>query len=331
MATYYDIFGQKVQYLASDPSPVAVGQVWYNSTSNTAKVQGVTTSSSWSTGGNMNDAQGGNGGGDSQTSAVALQGTLGAVTTVEEYDGTSWTNGPNSTNTYGSRSAGGASASAGLIGGYSNSPFTTYTVLEEWNGLSFSGGGSSNTPGYSAGTCYGVNLNALGWVGRDGPNNTANEHYDGSSWTTVNPSPPGQRGGNLAGVLTSAIMASGFVPPNNTTVNSFDYDGTSWTAITNLPSGSDSINSGSGATSSSAYMKYGGSREPSLGRIDTSDFWNGSAWSNETSLPAPRSGSNGGVATSYTGALMFGGSPSGTTTFEFTASGVPETQTLTTT
>ena len=321
MATYYDIFGQKVQYLSSDPANVTEGQVWYNSTSNTAKYQSFVASSSWATGGNMNDANNGNGGGDSQTSAVALQGTLGSVTTVEEYDGSTWTNGPNSSNTYGSRSAGGASASAGLIGGYTNSPFTTYTALEEWNGSSFSGGGSSNTPGYGQGTCYGVNLNSLGWVGRDGPNNTANEHYDGSTWTTVNPSPPGQRGGNLAGVLTSAIMASGFVPPNNTTVNSFDYDGTSWTAITNLSPGDDSLNSGSGATTSSAYMKYGGNREPSLGRIATSDFWNGSAWSSEVSLPAPRSGSNGGTATSYTGALMFGGTPSGTTTFEFQAAG----------
>jgi hypothetical protein len=37
VATYYDIFGQKVQYLSSDPSDVQKGQVWYNSTSNTAK------------------------------------------------------------------------------------------------------------------------------------------------------------------------------------------------------------------------------------------------------------------------------------------------------
>ena len=31
MATYYEIHGQKVKYLSSDPSPVTEGQVWYNS------------------------------------------------------------------------------------------------------------------------------------------------------------------------------------------------------------------------------------------------------------------------------------------------------------
>jgi hypothetical protein len=47
VATYYDINGQKVQNLASDPSPVQEGQVWYNTTSNTAKVQGY-QSAAWS-------------------------------------------------------------------------------------------------------------------------------------------------------------------------------------------------------------------------------------------------------------------------------------------
>lgn len=328
MATYYDIFGQKVQYLSSDPSNVQIGQVWYNSTSNTAKFQGATTVSSWATGGNMNDANSGNGAGDSQTSAIALQGNLGSVTVVESYDGSTWTNGPSSSNSYGSRSAGGATASAGLFGGYTNSPFTTYSTMEEYDGSTFSSGGSSNTPGYGSNSAYGVNLNSLGWVGRTGPNKAANEHYDGSTWTTVTSFPPGQTGGNVAGTLTSAVIASGFVPPNNTTVNSFDYDGSTWTAITNLPSGRDSINGGSACTSSSAYIKYGGSREPSLGSTANSDFWNGSAWSTETSLPSARQGSNGGVATSYTGALMFGGPT--TQTLEYQAAGLPETKTITT-
>jgi hypothetical protein len=37
MATYYGTYGQKVQYLASDPSDPQIGQVWYNSTSATLK------------------------------------------------------------------------------------------------------------------------------------------------------------------------------------------------------------------------------------------------------------------------------------------------------
>ena len=329
MATYYDIFGQKVQYIASDPSPVAVGQVWYNSTSNTTKVRGVTTTSAWATGGSMNDSKGGNGAGDSQNSAIALQGTLGAVTVVESYDGTSWTNGPSSSNNYGSRSAGGGSSSASLIGGYTNSPFTTYNVTEEYDGSGFTAGGVTNTPGYGVNAVYGVNNSALGFVGR-APTGTHNEHYNGTSWTTVNPSPPGQRGGFLSGSTSSAVLASGFVPPNNTTVDCLDYNGTSWTSITALSPGSDGIHGGSGGTNSSAVLIYGGVREPSLGDIDKVNFWNGSAWSSETSLPSARRGANGGVATAYTQGLLFGESPT-TATLEFQAAGVAETRTITVT
>ena len=123
-------------------------------------------------------------------------------------------------------------------------------------------------------------------------------------------------------------MASGFVPPNNTTVNCLDYDGTSWTSITSLSPGQDGIEGGSGGTNSSAVMIYGGVREPSLGNIDKVTFWNGSSWASETALPSPGRGSNGGVSVVYTDALLFGG-PS-TSTLEFQAAGVAETRTITT-
>ena len=51
MANYYDIKGQKVQNLATDPSPGTEGQLWYNTTSNTAKFNSVTSADAWSTGG----------------------------------------------------------------------------------------------------------------------------------------------------------------------------------------------------------------------------------------------------------------------------------------
>ena len=55
MATYYDIFGQKVQYLSSDPSNVVEGQVWYNSPSRVGKVQRF-QSAAWSSGSAMSAA-----------------------------------------------------------------------------------------------------------------------------------------------------------------------------------------------------------------------------------------------------------------------------------
>jgi hypothetical protein len=57
MATYYGTYGQKVQYLASDPSDPQIGQVWYNSTSAVLKVRQEVTVNAWASGGNLNTAR----------------------------------------------------------------------------------------------------------------------------------------------------------------------------------------------------------------------------------------------------------------------------------
>jgi hypothetical protein len=59
MAEYINIKGQNIEVVASDPANPTLGQIWYNSTSNTLKGGGVTTAGSWATGNNMNTARGG--------------------------------------------------------------------------------------------------------------------------------------------------------------------------------------------------------------------------------------------------------------------------------
>ena len=98
MATYYDIHGQKVEYLSSDPSPVTEGQVWYNSTAQVAKFRGVTTSNTWASG--ANHPQGGPGryisyssGTGTQTAALSAGGYSPTISGSYEYDGSAWTTG----------------------------------------------------------------------------------------------------------------------------------------------------------------------------------------------------------------------------------------------
>jgi hypothetical protein len=45
MAEYINIKGQNIEVVASDPANPTLGQIWYNSTSNTLKGGSVTTSS----------------------------------------------------------------------------------------------------------------------------------------------------------------------------------------------------------------------------------------------------------------------------------------------
>ena len=54
MTTYKGINGFAVQSVASDPSPLDEGQVWYNNATYAFKLASVTTAGTWATGGNLN-------------------------------------------------------------------------------------------------------------------------------------------------------------------------------------------------------------------------------------------------------------------------------------
>jgi hypothetical protein len=74
MAEYINIRGQSIEVVASDPANPTVGQIWYNSTSNTLKGGGVTTAGAWATGNNMNTARFELGGAGTQTAALGFGG-----------------------------------------------------------------------------------------------------------------------------------------------------------------------------------------------------------------------------------------------------------------
>ena len=132
MTTYYGLYGQKVQYLASDPTDVQTGQVWYNSTSATLKVRAVTVTNAWASGGNMNTAREGPAGAGTQTAGLAFGGASPSATgATENYDGTVWTSSPPMT-TARRLLAGAGTLQAGLgFGGYIG-PESSAT--EEWSG-----------------------------------------------------------------------------------------------------------------------------------------------------------------------------------------------------
>ena len=93
MSEYKGIVGQKVVSYTTDPDNPVQGQVWYNATTNTLKLEGQTTSGSWSTGGNLNTARKDMGGVGIQTAALAYGGSTPSSTRdeTESYNGTSWT------------------------------------------------------------------------------------------------------------------------------------------------------------------------------------------------------------------------------------------------
>ena len=74
MSEYKGIVGQKVVSYTTDPDNPVQGQVWYNATANTLKLEGQTTSGSWSSGGSMNTQRAYMGGTGIQTAALSVGG-----------------------------------------------------------------------------------------------------------------------------------------------------------------------------------------------------------------------------------------------------------------
>ena len=97
MATYKNIKGFGIQYLASDPTNPITGQVWFNSTSKALKgaSAGTVAGATWASGGALNTARGASGGAGLQTSGLIFGGynpvATAAVAITEAYNGSSWT------------------------------------------------------------------------------------------------------------------------------------------------------------------------------------------------------------------------------------------------
>ena len=145
MTTYYGLYGQKVQYLASDPTDVQTGQVWYNSTSATLKVRAVTTSGTWAAGGNMGTARRVFAAAGTQTAGLAFGGLIPPNTAeTEEYGGTSWTAGGNLGTPKRDLGGTGTQTAALAIGGY-ELPVGNLAETEEYDGTSWTAGGNLGT------------------------------------------------------------------------------------------------------------------------------------------------------------------------------------------
>ena len=236
MATYYDISGQKVQYLSSDPSPITKGQVWYNSTSNSLKMR-TYNAAVWTSGATTPyAARGAQGFADSKNAAQIFGGyTTGATSTSVEYDGSTWTATPGlNTPTYSGSGGIGVKASAITVGGQGQNS-------EQWNGSSWSNITTfPNSPNSVEGTGGFGSTTAGYFMGGSSPTPTAptvkpsTTTWNGTAWTTLNPMAIGRTAMGACGISTAAIVFGGEsgVPPSYPGVRNQqeDWDGTSWTA-----------------------------------------------------------------------------------------------------
>jgi len=277
MSNYKDIKGLKVRYLASDPANPELGEIWYNSTTNVAKILAATTVGAWASAPTKNTASyATSGGGVGVVSATAafggrVDGPTSALSTtaIEEYDGTSWSPTASLNTVRGNNGQCGTQTAAIITTGF-NSPF--------------------GTPGV--------------WSP-----STAVEEYDGTSATTVNNNGTASSDQCFVGSQIAAFQAGGYVPggtPIGRTSAAFDYDGTSWTAQTSMPGVQGAISSC--GTSYTDVLFWGGGNSFPTTQTNT---WNGTAYSTVNSLNTAGQPTGSGISTD--GFSIGGNSPTLTT------------------
>ena len=304
MATYKEIKGTGIQFLDTDPANPLLGQIWYNTTSDSLKgtIVGVGT---WSSGGNMNEGRSQGAGSGTQTASIFVGGGSPTTGDVETYNGSSWTE---ITELNTGRTELGASTVApstamivfsGHTGTYptqNNVTSNEYYNGSSWTELADMNVGRRGIGG--AGAAYTAAL-AFGGYRQSSPYIAATtESWNGSSWTEVADLNNARYYVSGTGSNTAAIAVGGEKPAQSNDTES--WNGSAWTEVGNTPVGS-------------SYWKVAGATYTDCLATGTAPagkkniYWNGSSW---TELADYTVGRNGGVATGTSAAaLLAGGDP----------------------
>ena len=133
MSTYRALKGYNIKKIASDPANPKEGQIWYNSTSATIKLQPLVKA--WASGGALSTGRHHIGGAGTQTAALGYGGTAGsneAATVSEEYNGSAWAEGNNLNTGRNNLSSIGIQTAAVAAGGHTG---TAYINNSEESGI----------------------------------------------------------------------------------------------------------------------------------------------------------------------------------------------------
>lgn len=329
MAEYINIRGQSIEVVASDPANPTVGQIWYNSTSNTLKGSSVTTAGAWATGTNYPVNITRNGSAGTQTATLMFGGNP-ATATTNEYDGATWTAGGSLNTARGHVVGAGTQTTAIAIGGYAP---TQTGATEEYDGTSWTNGGSTATARAQAGA-GGDSTAAIYFGGTPSPYNStvATELYNGTSWTSGNNMGSGRYSLAGAGSQTAALAISGYGPVSgpgtgSTFTGSEEYSGSTWTAGGTLNTGRYAAASGGIQTAALLISGW------LPGATAATELYDGTSWTNDTNVNSPRFSTNMGAVGTTSASLYAGGetpgSPAVNTVEEYTGAGVPLVQTIT--
>ena len=310
MSDYNVIAGLRIKYLSADPSNPEDGQVWYNSSTNKLRVEGVVGTGAWASGGAVGLARTTASAG-TQTANVIFGGQMrnppySPQSVVEEYNGSSWSEVNNMPYSASNLSGTGTQTAALAFGGYYN-----VTTTAKYDGTNWTTSGTLST-GRELMAGIGIQTAALaagGYVREPGAT-TQVEQYNGSSWTGAPSLNTGLYGRTGNGTTSAGLASGGQTGSTSSAVE--EYNGSSWTTVNARPYAAGTA-MGSGIQT--AALNYGGNP---ASRLTTTVSYDGTNWSAESAMATARSMGGGSPSGTTSAALASTGSPGGTATEEFT-------------
>ena len=162
------------------------------------------------------------------TASVAFGGNPVAIADTEEWNGSSWAE-QNNLSTGRQYCAGfGSQTSAVATGGYTPSTHTGRNLVEEYDGTSWTAGGTFPASIYGAKGQGASGTAGFVIAGESNPNPA--KSYDGTSWTDGGALNTVRGSMGLSGTSTDALAFGGSSPPPAQHNEVENYEGSSWTA-----------------------------------------------------------------------------------------------------
>ena len=319
MATYRQLKGYSIKSVASDPSNIKEGQLWYNSLELKIK-GGVNIGGAWASANNSNTQSEGPASIGDKTALVSVggYGPSGPAHSeaVEEYDGTNWSNATDyPSECYAGQGCG--TLTAGIIAGGNSGGANVLNTSNTYDGTSWTSAPNLNKARNGCASSIGTQTAALIHGGYDEANPLAGrdetEEFNGTAWSEQSDLSTGRAHGGSGGTQTAGIYFCGETTntgdfntrsPNTTE----EYDGSSWSNGGTVPARYVRLN-GSGIQT--ACFRIGGSN-PS-GVSSSTDLYNGTSWSSAPSLGSAQNWANSGGAGSTDSIIGRGRGASGYT------------------
>jgi hypothetical protein len=308
MADYTEIKGNRIQYLDSDPTLTSAneGQVWYNSTTGTLRVQGIGVGAWSSTTSLPGGKYYGSGAGEKDSTLVfaGLSNSTTLSPSSFEYNGSGWITEGNIIT--GRRSTGGTgTATAALcVGGF---PDPVGNKTEEYDGSSWTETGNVPRFGHGMGV-FGTQTAAYACGGGTVGNTTTVDVYNGSTWTSGTALSTARFAAQGAGTTSAGLIFGGDPGFSTGSTATESWDGTSWTTLANLNTGRTDF---AGGGTQTAALGWAGRQSGPTDSVKTEE-WNGTSWTEVADYPTGTNAPQGssGPATS-TAAVSAGGAAPG--------------------